>query len=132
MVLSWLLNSICKEISESLMYARSTRDLWLNIEAKYGESKGPLIYQFINAYYAILKRLWDELSVVHPVSPCSCDAGKLFMVVQFFMCLNEEYNHTKDHILLMDSMSRLNKVYSMLLRSKNRGTLALCSRSLCR
>ena len=68
MVLSWLLTSICKEIAESLAYARSTRDLWLEIEARYGESNGPLIYQIqkeidntvqgnqsITAYYAILK-----------------------------------------------------------------------------
>ena len=44
MVLSWLLNSICKEIAESIVYARSARDLWLQIEAGYGESNGPLIF----------------------------------------------------------------------------------------
>ena len=59
--------------------------------------------QSITTYYAILKRLWDELSVIHPIPPCSCDARRLFnnflesqKVVQFLMGLNEEYNHTKD------------------------------------
>lgn len=44
MVLSWLLNSSCKEIAESLVHTRSARDLWIEIEARYGESNGPLIY----------------------------------------------------------------------------------------
>ena len=44
MVLSWLFNSICKEIVESLMYVRFVRDLWLEIKARYGESNEPLIY----------------------------------------------------------------------------------------
>ena len=91
MVLSWLLNSICKEIVESLVYARLARDPWLEIEARYGESNGPLIFQIqkeirnamlgnrsITTYYTILKRLWDELNVAHPIPPCSCDAGRLF------------------------------------------------------
>ena len=39
------------------------------------------------------------------------------------MGLNEEYNHTKDQILLMDPMPQLNKVYSMLLKvDKQRNT----------
>ena len=45
MVLSWLLNSISKDISESFIYASSSRDLWLEIESQFGESNGPLMYQ---------------------------------------------------------------------------------------
>ena len=44
MVLSWLLlNSICKEIDETLVYALFAKDLWLEIKVRYGESNGPLI-----------------------------------------------------------------------------------------
>ena len=45
MVLSWLLNSILKDISLSFMFENFARDLWLEIEARFGESNGPLIYQ---------------------------------------------------------------------------------------
>ena len=44
LVLSWLLNSISKDISESFIYASSSRDLWLKIESRFGESNGPMIY----------------------------------------------------------------------------------------
>ena len=41
MVLSWLLNSISKDIVESLIFEIS----WLEIEARFGESNGPMTYQ---------------------------------------------------------------------------------------
>ncbi|KAL0462232.1 UNVERIFIED_CONTAM: hypothetical protein Slati_0110800 [Sesamum latifolium] len=45
MVVSWLLNSINKEIVEALIYKTSSRDLWLELEARFGESNVPLLYE---------------------------------------------------------------------------------------
>ncbi|KAL2235801.1 UNVERIFIED_CONTAM: hypothetical protein Sindi_1312300 [Sesamum indicum] len=42
---SWLRNSISKEIVEGFMYVSSSRDLWLEMEGRYGRSTGPTIYQ---------------------------------------------------------------------------------------
>ena len=36
--------------------------------------------------------------------------------MQFFMGLNEEYNHSKDQILMMDPLPYVNKVYSLVLK----------------
>ena len=44
MVLSWLLNSISKDVLELFIFANSSHDLWLEIEARFGESNAPLIY----------------------------------------------------------------------------------------
>ena len=45
MVLSWILNSVSKEIAKSFINAESTRALWKEIEDRYGEGNAPLIYQ---------------------------------------------------------------------------------------
>ncbi|KAL2241041.1 UNVERIFIED_CONTAM: hypothetical protein Sindi_0745300 [Sesamum indicum] len=45
MVVSWILNSISKEIAEAFLYAESARDLWVELEMRFGESNGPLLYQ---------------------------------------------------------------------------------------
>ena len=45
MVLSWILNSMMKEIAETFVYADSTKALWKDVDNRFGESNPPLIYQ---------------------------------------------------------------------------------------
>ncbi|KAL0456806.1 UNVERIFIED_CONTAM: hypothetical protein Slati_1019800 [Sesamum latifolium] len=45
MVISWLLNSISKEIVEAFTYVPSARDLWVDLEDRFGESNKPFLYQ---------------------------------------------------------------------------------------
>ncbi|KAL0354233.1 UNVERIFIED_CONTAM: hypothetical protein Sangu_1004600 [Sesamum angustifolium] len=45
MITSWLWNSIAKEILGAYMYAASSRNLWLELQRRYGSSNGPMIYQ---------------------------------------------------------------------------------------
>ncbi|GJW51732.1 hypothetical protein Tco_0093083 [Tanacetum coccineum] len=44
MVTCWILNSMIVKLSESFLYAQSARDLWKELEERYGQSNGPLIY----------------------------------------------------------------------------------------
>ncbi|KAL2228491.1 UNVERIFIED_CONTAM: hypothetical protein Sindi_1828800 [Sesamum indicum] len=41
MVTSWILNSISKEIVESFLYTNTSRELWLELESRFGEVTGP-------------------------------------------------------------------------------------------
>ncbi|KAL0409754.1 UNVERIFIED_CONTAM: hypothetical protein Sradi_1909800 [Sesamum radiatum] len=79
MVISWILNSISKDIVESFLYIDTARDLWLEIEARFGVSNGPLVYQLqreiasvaqgtqsVSGYFNRLKKLWDELGCLAP------------------------------------------------------------------
>ncbi|PWA81115.1 hypothetical protein CTI12_AA178990 [Artemisia annua] len=63
-------------------------DLWKELEERYGQSNGPLIYHVerelskvsqgnstIAAYFNKLKRFWDELHSLNGVPMCSC--GKM-------------------------------------------------------
>ncbi|KAL2235904.1 UNVERIFIED_CONTAM: hypothetical protein Sindi_1322600 [Sesamum indicum] len=71
MVVSWILNSISKDIAEAFLYTTSAMDLWLELESRFGESNGPLLYQIqreiasitqgnksVVVYYTKLKKLW--------------------------------------------------------------------------
>ena len=88
MVLSWLVNSISKDISESFIFANSSRDLWLEIEARFDDSNGHMIYQIhreinntlqgnmsVTQYYSKHKPLWDELSCLESIPNCVCGAA---------------------------------------------------------
>ncbi|XP_075112711.1 uncharacterized protein LOC142182341 [Nicotiana tabacum] len=52
-VLSWLLNSLSKEIAESVLYSQSTKDLWSDLEDRFGQTNSAKLFQ-----------LQKELSVV--------------------------------------------------------------------
>ncbi|XP_016500107.2 uncharacterized protein LOC107818584 [Nicotiana tabacum] len=43
MVLSWLLNSLSKEIAESVLYSHNEKDLWNDLEDRFGQTNGAKI-----------------------------------------------------------------------------------------
>ncbi|XP_015170875.1 uncharacterized protein [Solanum tuberosum] len=49
-VLSWLLNSLSKEIAESVLYSNSAKDLWKDLEERFGQPNG--------LSFSIAKRAW--------------------------------------------------------------------------
>lgn len=89
MVLSWLLNSISKDIDASVIYTNTTEEMWLDLKERFSQRNGPQIFQLqkaivaqsqrtltISHYYAHLKGLWDKLLNYRPISECSCGATK--------------------------------------------------------
>ncbi|KAL0377966.1 UNVERIFIED_CONTAM: Retrovirus-related Pol polyprotein from transposon RE2 [Sesamum radiatum] len=109
MVTSWILNSISKDIVESFLYTTTARELWVELETRFGQGNGPMVYQLkreissiaqgtlsVSAYFSRLKKLWDELICLNPVPQCSCGASKEMTdinnedhLMQFLMGLNE-------------------------------------------
>ncbi|XP_052181930.1 uncharacterized protein LOC127794724 [Diospyros lotus] len=112
MVTSWLLNLISKDLVDAFIYTNNARQLWREIEERFGESNGALVYQlqrkissvsqdnfFVSVYYTQLKRLWDELATVKPLPNCSCGASKAVSefaeenkLMQFLMGLHDGYD----------------------------------------
>ncbi|KAK4404292.1 hypothetical protein Sango_0797800 [Sesamum angolense] len=45
MATSWLWNSISKDLVEAFTYASTSRELWLELQGRYGRSNRPMIYQ---------------------------------------------------------------------------------------
>ena len=85
MVISWLLNSISKEIAESIMYIGSAHEIWTDLCDRFCQSNAPRIFQLkkqlimlqqgalnINAYYTRFKILWEELKNFQPLPVCHC------------------------------------------------------------
>ncbi|KAK4382154.1 hypothetical protein Sango_2899800 [Sesamum angolense] len=93
------------------LYSSSTRSLWVELEARYGECDGPLLYIIqreiasisqgnlsASAYYTNLKQLWDELMCLMPPVMCTCG-----------LCI---YGCKK----VLDPLPSVNKAYAMVLR----------------
>ncbi|KAL0301907.1 UNVERIFIED_CONTAM: hypothetical protein Sradi_6467500 [Sesamum radiatum] len=136
MVFSWLLNSLSKEIPEAFLYATSTQDLWQELESRFGDSNGPMLYEIqreieslsqgdmsISAYYTTVKKLSDELAHFTTLPERSCGASKALadvntsnQLMQFLMGLGDAYDHVRRQVLLIDPLPSIGKAYSMFLR----------------
>ncbi|KAL0293766.1 UNVERIFIED_CONTAM: hypothetical protein Sangu_3231500 [Sesamum angustifolium] len=116
------------------MYAKSARTLWLDLEERYGECNGPLLYQLqreiaslaqgnmsVVEYFSRLRTVWDELDVMMLTPHCTCGASKttadqavFTRLIQFLMGLSESFDHLRDQLLVMDPVPTTNKAYSMV------------------
>ncbi|KAL0412865.1 UNVERIFIED_CONTAM: hypothetical protein Sradi_1488200 [Sesamum radiatum] len=131
LVLSWILNSISKDIVESFLYVDTARDLWLEIEERYGVSNGPLVYQLqreiasatqgtlsVSAYFAKLKTLWDELGcLLKPEVGAVTEQGTLQQrdhLMQFLMGLNDTFESIRGQILMLEPLPTATKAYAMV------------------
>ncbi|XP_020552460.1 uncharacterized protein LOC110012589 [Sesamum indicum] len=136
MVFSWILSAVAKEIAEAFLCAESARDLWVELETRFGDSNGPLLYQIqreiasvsqknmiVAAYFTKLKKLWDELAILDPLPVCTCGTSKKladratsYQLIQFLVGLSDAYDHVRNQILLMDPLPTAAKAYSMVHR----------------
>jgi len=136
MVISWILNSMVKELHEAYMYSNTARDLWVELEEKFGEIDRPRIFQLkkqlttmkqgndsLALYSNKMKKIWEELNCLEPQPRCTCDAKEKTeemhssnQVMQFLMGLGDAYEGVVSNILMMDPMPPFNKIYSMVSR----------------
>ncbi|KAF5477701.1 hypothetical protein F2P56_004318 [Juglans regia] len=85
LVLSWLMNSISKEIHGSLLYFTTALDIWEELKTRYLRSDGSRVFSLekslssisqgsknVNEYFSEFKALWDEYISYRPIPSCKC------------------------------------------------------------
>jgi len=88
MVLAWLLNSLSREIAESVIYSQTAEDLWNELEQRYRQTDGAKMFQLqrelnnisqgtndVAGYFNRLKKIWDQTKVTNTFMICSCDCS---------------------------------------------------------
>lgn len=83
MVIAWLLNSLSKDIAESVIYSQTAKELWGDLEERYGQADGAKLFQLhreinnisqgtndVAAYFTRLKRIWDQMKVLNTFMTC--------------------------------------------------------------
>ncbi|XP_015159744.1 uncharacterized protein [Solanum tuberosum] len=142
MVLSWLLNSLSKEIAESVLYSQNAKVLWSDLEDRFGQANGAKLFQLqkdlsvvvqgnssISAYFTKLKSLWDELDALNTFAACSCDcicgakekgvkAHQDERLLQFLMGLNETFIGVRSNILLSSPLPNIGQAYSLVIQDE--------------
>ncbi|XP_070022949.1 uncharacterized protein [Nicotiana sylvestris] len=142
MVLSWLLNSLSKEIAESVLYSQSAKDLWGDLEDRFGQTNGAKLFQqqkelsaviqgntSVSTYFTKMKSLWDELDALNTFSACVCEydcgakskslkAHQDERLLQFLMGLNECFIGVRSNILLSSTLPSIGQAYSLVIQDE--------------
>lgn len=78
--MAWLFNSTSKDLQPSVVYFKTARKVWVDLQYRYSQSNGPKNFELrkevssltqenltINAYHTKFKGLWDEFVNYRPV-----------------------------------------------------------------
>ncbi|XP_022017416.1 uncharacterized protein LOC110917105 [Helianthus annuus] len=138
MVISWILNSLSREIGASVLYVESAHQLWMELNDRYGQVNGAKFYQLqknlceivqgncdVATYFTKLKTNWDELNAINVIPPCTCATAHLIAkrdedqrLMQFLMGLNSCYDTVRGNILMMQPLPSLNQAYSLVIQDE--------------
>ncbi|XP_069152949.1 uncharacterized protein [Solanum lycopersicum] len=141
-VTSWILNSLSKDLADSLKYVNNARELWEELQDRYDQTNGAKLYQLqheindltqgnldITGYYSMLRRLWEELNTLDPNTQCTClcnCGGKTKMhkaeqdrkLIQFLMGLNKVYTIVRGSILVVNPLPTMAQAFSILVQEE--------------
>lgn len=144
MITSWMLNSVTVEIRNSIVYLKSAREIWLDLEVHYAQSNVPKLFHLrkeiahltqgtlsVSAYFTKFRTIHDELECLTPKPRCTCtlctcavntklnELEQSVQLTQFLMGLNETFTAIRGQILMMKPLSTLSQSYAMLLQEKS-------------
>ncbi|XP_070035543.1 uncharacterized protein [Nicotiana tomentosiformis] len=142
MVTSWILNSLSKDLADSLQYVVDAKELWQELEDRYDQTNGAKLYQLereindlsqgtldITGYYTKMKKLWEELNTLNAHAQCKCQCicgAKANMhkaeqdrrLIRFLMGLNEVYTVVRGSILMMNPLPSIAQAFSILIQEE--------------
>lgn len=99
-VISWILNSVSKDISASIIFSESAADIWNDRHDRFQQSNGPRVFQLhrdlaclaqkqesVSIYFTKLKKIWEELEKYKP--HCNCGNVPVMVLKKFTITFSE-------------------------------------------
>ncbi|XP_020233017.1 uncharacterized protein LOC109813261 isoform X1 [Cajanus cajan] len=138
MVVSWLVHSVSSSIRQSILWMDFAEEIWRDLKSRY--SQGDLLRisalqleassnkqgdLSVTDYFTQLRIIWDELENFRPdpicvcIVKCICKVSSILaqrkledQAMQFLRGLNDQYANVRSHVLLMDPLPPINKIFS--------------------
>ncbi|KHN19117.1 hypothetical protein glysoja_036233, partial [Glycine soja] len=137
-VISWLYNSVSKEIITNILFANTAKEIWDDLKTRFSRKNGPRIFQLkhqlmslqqgtddISTYYTKLKSIREELTSYKPTFPCTCEGLQQLQthneseyVMSFLMGLNDSFSQIRGQILISDPLPSIGNVFSLILQEE--------------
>ena len=143
MVISWLLHAVEKRIADNILFSSSSRQIWLDLEQRFGQSDGTKFFQVkkdlysisqgnhdVATYFTKIKKLWDEYDSMLAVPTCACGINCATYVhnqkmkekeqlIQLLVGLNDVYKGVRGNILTSRPLPNVSEAYYMLLQEEH-------------
>ncbi|XP_061371030.1 uncharacterized protein LOC133313653 [Gastrolobium bilobum] len=141
MIISWLNRSISESIAQSVLWMEKADDIWNNFKDRFAQTDMFRISDLqdeifklqqgdkcVSDYFTQLNILWDELESLQPILPsCACgaatqvkDTRERDYVIRFLKGLNDQFEHVRAQVMLLDPLPCVNKVFSLILQQERR------------
>ncbi|XP_014522189.1 uncharacterized protein LOC106778713 [Vigna radiata var. radiata] len=145
MVVSWLLHFVSPSIRESIIWMDHAIDIWTDLKNRFAQgdlarismlqmeaitlSQGELS---VTEFFTKLWVIWDYLDCFHPdpvctcKPKCSCTVSAILSqhkhedcAMQLLRGLNDHYNNIESHILLLDLIPPISKIFSLVIQQEH-------------
>jgi len=144
MAVSWISHSVSPSIRQSILWMDIAEAIQNDLKSRYFQGDHMCIsYLQLEAsstrqgeltvidFFTNLRIIWDEIDNFRPDPTCSC-LTKCFIgmiglinqrksedrVMQFLRGLNEQYTNVKSHVLLLDHIPPISKIFSYVAQQK--------------
>ncbi|XP_074356427.1 uncharacterized protein LOC141696140 [Apium graveolens] len=144
LVISWILFNLDENIARSVLFLKTSRAIWRDLEERFGYASMPQISSLeqklselhqgqltVSEFYTKLKTLWDSLDDAYPLPTCTCEkcscnlTGRIQKmqqeqrVLQFLMKLNDNFSVVRGNILMMTPMLNVTQAYRLVVPEEN-------------
>jgi len=146
MVATWLMNSVSKKIGQSLLFMSTAESIWKNLLSRFKQDDAPRVFEIeqrlsslqqgsmdVSTY--LLYRIGYSLGRIQELcriacGRCECNAATLWerlqqrsRVTKFLMGLNDAYEATRRHILMLKPIPSIEDVFNMVAQDERQKSI---------
>ncbi|CAI0403202.1 unnamed protein product [Linum tenue] len=149
MVKGWLKTAMDKEVRTSVRYAKTAREIWVDLQERFGKGSAPRAYELrraisllqqekltVSAYYTKLRGLWEESNSITPQPTCVCnrctcglekrvrEISENARVFDFLMGLADVFSTVRSQALNVKPTPTLGEVYHMVAEDEQQRNIS--------
>ncbi|XP_070029529.1 uncharacterized protein [Nicotiana sylvestris] len=143
-VLSWIMNSIAKNLLGGIMYASSAQVVSDDLSERFNNVDGSRTFNLhkeiailtqgaasVSVYYPKLKIFWEEFEALVPAPGCDREKSRDFVLYlqklklsQCLMGLNDSYSQARSEILMRSPSPTDNQAYAIIISDESQKSVA--------
>ncbi|XP_074382101.1 uncharacterized protein LOC141724010 [Apium graveolens] len=143
LVISWILFNLDESIAKSVLFMRTAKEIWDDIEERFGYASMTQIYSLeqqmleisqgqdsISEFFTKMKTIWDGINDANPLPVstcklCTCNLTQRIVqkqqeqrMLQLMMKLNDQFADVRANILMMYPMPNVSQAYRLFAQEE--------------